>query len=225
MGGGGLSSEPDDPLLDEFVLARTGVERPRVCFLPTASSNVDQYLVKFYPAFAGRAIPSHLDLFQRDGSDLRAFVLAQDVIYVGGGNTANMLAIWRVHGLDGILHEAWQAGVVMAGLSAGGLCWFECGSTDSFGPGLAPLDGLLGFLPGAFCPHYDGEPLRRPHLHQLVRSGRLPATYACDDGAALVFGGTTLIEAIASRASARAWRVESVGGEVRETVLPTRYLG
>ena len=225
MGGGGFSSEPDNLLLDDHVLAQTGVDRPRVCFLPTASSNIDQYLVKFYPAFTGRAIPSHLDLFMRDGTDLRAFVLAQDVIYVGGGNTANMLAIWRVHGLDRILREAWQAGVVMAGLSAGGLCWFECGSTDSFGPGLAPLGDLLGFVPGAFCPHYDGEALRRPRLHELVRTGELPGTYACDDGAAVVFEGTALREAIASRPAARAWRVEAVAGEVRETELPTRYLG
>ena len=129
-----------------------------------------RYLAIFYPAFADARDASHLDLFVRDGRDLRAFVLAQDVIYVGGGNTANMLAIWRVHGLDRILREAWQAGVVMAGLSAGGLCWFECGSTDSFGPGLAPLDDLLGFVPGCVLPA-----LRRrgAAAAQAARAGRV----------------------------------------------------
>jgi dipeptidase E len=225
MGGGGFSMEPDNPLLDDYVLAQTGVDHPKVCFLPTATSNVATYLAIFYPAFAARAEASHLDLFMPDGRDLRAFVLAQDVIYVGGGNTANMLAIWRVHGLDRILREAWEAGVVMAGLSAGGLCWFESGSTDSFGPGLAPLTDLLGLVPGGFCPHYDGEALRRPRLFELVGSGALPGTYACDDGAAVVFEGTRLREAVASRPDARAYRVELVDGTVRETAVATRYLG
>jgi len=152
------------------------------------------------------------------------FLLAQDVIYVGGGNTANMVAIWRLHGVDVILREAWERGVVLAGLSAGGLCWFEQGSTDSFGPGLAALDGLLGFLPGAFCPHYDGEAMRRPRLHELIASGSLGPTYACDDGAAVVFHGTKLHEAIAEREGATAYRVERLGGTVRETALPTRLL-
>jgi len=224
MGGGGFSQQPDDPRLDDYVLATSGVDRPRVCLLPTASSNVDRYLAIFYPAFAAKALASHLDLFVLDGRDLRAFLLAQDVIYVGGGNTANMVAIWRLHGVDVILRAAWERGVVLAGLSAGGLCWFEQGSTDSFGPGLAALDGLLGFLPGAFCPHYDGEAMRRPRLHELIASGILGPTYACDDGAAVVFHGTKLHEAIAEREGATAYRVERLGGTVRETALPTRLL-
>jgi len=224
MGGGGFSQQPEDPRLDDYVLAATGVDRPRVCFLPTASGNVDRYLAIFYPAFAAKALASHLDLFVLDGRDLRAFLLAQDVIYVGGGNTANMVSIWRLHGVDRILREAWERGVVLAGLSAGGLCWFEQGSTDSFGPGLAALDGLLGFLPGAFCPHYDGEAMRRPRLHELIASGSLGPTYACDDGAAVVFRGTELHEAIAEREGATAYRVGRFGGTVRETALPTRLL-
>jgi len=224
MGGGGFSQQPDDPRLDDYVLAATGVDRPRVCFLPTASSNVDRYLATFYPAFAEKAIATHLDLFVLDERDVRAFLLTHDVIYVGGGNTANMVAIWRLHGLDRILREAWQQGVVLAGLSAGGLCWFERGSTDSFGPGLAALDGLLGFLPGSFCPHYDGEAMRRPRLHELIAGGSLGPTYACDDGAAVVFRGTRLHEAIAERAGATAYRVELIDGSVCETALPTRLL-
>jgi dipeptidase E len=224
MGGGGFSQQPDDPRLDDYVLAATGLDRPRVCFLPTATSNVDRYLATFYPAFARKAVASHLDLFVLDGRDLRGFLLAQDVIYVGGGNTANMVAIWRLHGVDRILREAWDRGVVLAGLSAGGLCWFEQGSTDSFGPGLAALDGLLGFVPGSFCPHYDGEAMRRPRLHELVAAGKLGRTYACDDGAAVVFRGTELHEAIAEREGATAYRVELLDGAVRESALPTRLL-
>jgi dipeptidase E len=224
MGGGGFSQQPEDPRLDDYVLAATGVDRPRVCFLPTATSNVDRSLATFYPAFAAKAVASHLDLFVLDGRDLRAVLLAQDVIYVGGGNTANMVAIWRLHGIDRVLREAWEGGVVLAGSSAGGLCWFEQGSTDSFGPRLDALDGLLGFLPGSFCPHYDGEAMRRPRLHQLIASGTLGPTYACDDGAAVVFRGTSLHEALAERAEARAYRVERIDGTVRETALPTRLL-
>jgi dipeptidase E len=224
MGGGGFSQQPDDPRLDDYVLAATGVDRPRVCFLPTATSNVDRYLSTFYPAFASKAVASHLDLFVRSGRDIRTPLLAQDVIYVGGGSTANMLAIWRLHGVDTILREAWERGIVLAGLSAGGLCWFEEGSTDSFGPELAALDGLLGLLPGSFCPHYDGEPMRRPRLHQLLVEGQLGPTYACDDGAAVVFRGTELHEAIAERDGATAFRVELIDGAVRETALPTRLL-
>jgi len=224
MGGGGFSMEPDNPLLDDFVLALTGRARPRVCFLPTATSNVATYLSTFYPAFARRAEPDHLDLFGRDGRDVRAFLLAQDVVYVGGGNTANMLAIWRLHGLDAILRECWRGGAVLAGLSAGAICWFGHGVADSFGPDLAPFDDGLGLLAGSFCPHYDGEAIRRPRFHELIRNG-LPAGWAADDGAALHFSGTDLAEAVSSRPTARAYRVELRDGDVAETPLPTRYLG
>lgn len=182
------------------------------------------YVRNFYDAFAGRAEASWLRLFERDGRDLRTFILGQDVVYVGGGNTANMLAIWRLHGVDAILREAWEAGIILAGLSAGSLCWFEAGSTDSFGPGLAPLHDGLGFLPGSHCPHYDGEALRRPSYQRLVADG-LAAGYAADDGAALHFVGTELAEVVTSRPAACAYRVELVDGQVVETVLPSRFLG
>ena len=160
--------EPDLPLLDDFLVGLTGRGRPRVCLVPTASGDAPDFIARFHGAFDGRAEASHLGLFDRTVVDLRAFVLAQDVVYVGGGNTANMLAVWRVHGLDSILVEAWRAGVVLAGLSAGAICWFEAGVTDSFGPSLGPLRDGLGLLPGSMCPHYDGEPLRRPTYQRLV---------------------------------------------------------
>jgi len=230
MGGGGFSMEPDNQLLDDHVLglARSarGRERPRVCFLATASGDSPGYIANFYAAFARRAEASHLALFMRTEDDIENFLLDQDLIYVGGGNTENMLAIWRVHGVDRALRRAWEEGIVLTGLSAGSLCWFETGTTDSFGTGLAALSRGLGFIPGSHSPHYDGEATRRPRYHQLVAEGALPAGYAADDGAALVFDGPDLVEVVTSRPDARAYRVERApDGAARESVLPTRYLG
>jgi peptidase E len=229
MGGGGFSMEPDNPFLDDHVLdlARVarGRRRPRVCFVPTASGDADSYVAKFYAALARRCEASHLGLFARTVGDLERFLLDQDVIYVGGGNTANMLSVWRVHGVDGILRRAWQEEVVLTGLSAGSICWFEGGTTDSFGPLAALRDGL-GLLPGSHAPHYDGEEERRPAFHRLVAEGSLPDGLAADDGAGLVFRGTHLVEVVASRPAARGYRVErGPDGRAVETELPARYLG
>ena len=230
MGGGGFSMEPDNPLLDDYLieLARGagGQRRPRVCFVPTASGDSDDYIAGFYTAFARRSEASHLPLFARAAVDLAAVLLDQDAVYVGGGNTANMLAIWRAQGLDRALRRAWEAGVVMAGISAGAMCWFEGGTTDSFGPDLAGLSDGLGFLPGSYSPHYDGEALRRPLYQRLVAAGALPDGHAADDGAALVFRNAELVEVVASRPAARGYRVaRGPAGDAIETELPTRYLG
>jgi dipeptidase E len=209
--------------MDDFMLGLSGRDTPRVCYVPTAGGDSAAAIERFYAVFGGgRAQPSHLALFTREVDDLERFLLSQDAIYVGGGNTANMLAVWRVHGVDRILTEAWRRGIVLGGLSAGGLCWFEGGSTDSFG-GLAPLRDGLGLLPGSFCPHYDSEEQRRPAYHAFLRHG-LPAGYAADDFAALHFSGTELVEAVASCESARAFRVELSGGQVVERELPSRML-
>jgi peptidase E len=225
MGGGGWAMEPDNPLLDEFVLGLTGKRRPKVCFVPTASGDSESFVARFYAAFGKeRARASHLALFRRTGTDLAGYLLGQDVIYVGGGNTANMLAVWRVHGVDAILRKAWRSGVVLCGLSAGALCWFEEGVTDSYGP-LAALKDGMGLLAGSACPHYDGEAERRPTYHALVRRGRLAAGYAADDGAGLHFVGRRLVEVVTSRPKAAGYRVERVGGRVVETRLESRYLG
>lgn len=222
MGGGGFSMEPENPALDEYVLTLTGVARPRVCFVPTASGGSDAHIGRFEAAFERLDCrPTHLSLFRRDGRDLRAFVLEQHVIYVGGGNTANLLAVWRTHGLDRILREAWQRGIVLAGVSAGSLCWFEGGVTDSFGPLAALRDGL-GFLPGTHCPHYDGEALRRPTYRRLIAEGTLSAGWACDDGAAIRWSGTAFAEAVSSRPAARVYRVSRDGSDIVEReVVPT----
>jgi dipeptidase E len=223
IGGGGFS-DGEDPQLDDFVLSLAGKNEPRVCFLGQASGDDPAYFAKFVDAFAGRARTSRLKLFNRDVVDLERFLLEQDVVYVGGGNTANMLAIWRLHGLDRALRSAWEAGVVLTGLSAGSICWFEGGTTDSFGKELQPLTGGLGFLPGSHCPHYDGEETRRPAYHRLVSSGALPAGWAVDDGAALHFVGTELGDVVSARAGATAYRVERSGDSAIETPLPARTL-
>jgi dipeptidase E len=231
MGGGGFSMEPENPLLDHFVLdlarraRRIRGRKVKIAFVPTASGDNDSYLHHFYRAFRPeRAEASDLALFDRNIRDLRSFVLAQDVIYVGGGNTANLLAVWRVHGLDRVMRQAWRHGVILAGISAGALCWFQCGVTDSFGGVFHALHGGLGFLRGAMTPHYDGEPQRRPTLHRLVRGG-FPATLALDDGAAAHFAGARLREIVSSRPKARALRVALQAGRVVETPLSVRYLG
>jgi len=215
MGGGGFMMERDSPL-DDFLLSLSVAPRPRVCFLPTPTGDRGEVIAAFFEAFASRDCePSCLRLF---GSPERppAILADQDVIYVSGGSTANALALWRLHGVDRALHEAWDRGAVVGGVSAGANCWFECCITDSFGPELGPLHDGLAFLPGSFCPHYDGEVRRRPVFRELVRNG-FPGGYAADDGAALHFVGTELREVVSSRPSACAYRVEADG----ETVLDT----
>ncbi len=220
--------EPENPLLDDFLLSLVpGVESPRVCFLPTASGDSHGYVQRFEQAFAApRADASVLTLFKREHADLRSFVLAQDIVYVGGGNTANLLTLWRLHGLDEILAEALSAGVVLAGLSAGMNCWFQASVTDSFGVDeLHPLDDGLGLLTGSACPHYDGEEGRRPTYLELVGKERLPGGHAVDDGCALLFHNGILTDAVASRPNARAFLVHQANGIAIEESLPVRYLG
>jgi peptidase E len=222
--------EPENPLLDAFVLSLSRRRPARLCFIPTASADSAEYLVKFYRAFSGRCIPTDLTIFDSPAlprqpgrtADLTAFVGAQDVFYVGGGNTANLLAVWRAHRLDRLLARAWRRGAVLAGISAGMLCWFQSGLTDSFG-GFRPFRDGLGLLQGAACPHYDGEPLRQAAFRRMI--GRDGTTgYAADDGAALHFVGTRLLEVVSSRPAARAYRLAVKRGRVVETPLPTRFL-
>jgi peptidase E len=197
--------------LDDYVLSLTGQVRPRVCFIPTAGGDNAEKVALFHASLGDRAETAVLSLFWREVSDIDGFLRDQDVIYVGGGNTANMLAVWRLHGVDTALRAAWEAGVILCGLSAGANCWFEGCSTDSFGAGLGPMNDGLGLLPGSFCPHYDGEPLRQPTYTRWVAEGALPPGWAADDGVGLHFVGTELHEAISERDGGRAFRVEATG--------------
>ena len=194
MGGGGFSMEAENPLLDQYILGLAEKEKPRVCFLPTASGDSDRYIVRFYSAFLKfPCIPTHLSLFQLPTADLRSFVLEQDIIYVGGGNTRSLLALWGEWEIDQILREAWEAGIVLAGLSTGSICWFEEGVTNSVPGSLNPLR-CLGFLKGSHCPHYDGEAERRPAYQRLLSEGLISEGYAADDGVGLHFVGGSLRE-------------------------------
>lgn len=226
MGGGGFSMEPENPMLDRYILTLVNQEKLRVCFVPTASGDSDRYIVKFYSAFLKfSCVPSHLSLFNPSTLDVRSFVLEQDIIYVGGGNTKNLVAIWKAWGLDHILKEALQQGIILCGLSAGSLCWFESGVSDYDGSGvLKPLE-CLGFIKGSHCPHYDGESARRPTYHQLLGDGLLDNGYAADDGVGLHFVNGKLEKVVSSRPNAQAYRLEKVGEIVKETPIEPLYLG
>jgi len=219
IGGGGFSADPASPL-DDFLLELTGAERPRAAFLATASGDSDYQTVRFHDAYGRRGVATtHVPLFGALAPDeVRERILGSDLVYVGGGNTASLLAVWRTHGVDLILREAWEGGTVLGGVSAGGNCWFEACTTDSFGP-IAPLADGLGFLPGSFCPHYDGEPERRPTYNRLVAEGFSPG-WAAEDGVALHFAGTELREAVTVVPGSRAYRVDAGG----ETPLDARTL-
>jgi dipeptidase E len=224
MGGGGFSMESDNLVLDRYVLAQSRRPQPRVCFLPTANGDAEGYSLKFYAAFARLDCrPAHLSLFRPPTADLGSFLLDQDVVYVGGGNTKSMLALWREWGIDTILRGAWEQGVVLAGVSAGAICWFEQGVTDSV-PGALTALPCLGLLPQSCCPHYDGEASRRPAYQHLVATGEIAPGYGVDDGAALHFVGPTLQRIVASRPAARAYRVERRSGQASEAALESDFL-
>jgi peptidase E len=228
MGGGGFTADPSNPALDDYILSLARRREPRILFLPTASGDPNAQIAAFRSAFAGGACrPRHLSLFRLEDEpeDLRALILGQDIVYVGGGSMRNMLAIWREHGLDLILREAWDAGVVLAGLSAGGMCWFEHGITRSTGRP-APVRGL-GFLPGSFSVHYDGDPTRRPVFLDAVARGAMPDGYGADDGVGLLFEDRTLVRIVSARPDGRAYRVAAgADAQVDERVLePVRLDG
>ncbi len=224
--GGGFSTD-EDGLLDDWVLRHARVSRPKVCFVPTASGDAPGYVERFLKTFRARDCePSVLPLFCRELDDdaLGAFLLAQDVVYVGGGNTANMLAVWRLHGVDRLLKEAYDGGTLLCGISAGANCWAQVSLTDSFGP-LTVLPDGLGLLPGSLCPHYGSEPERRPAYRAAVADGRLPGGLALEDGVGVLYTDGTLSESVTRSRSARAFRVEPTDdGGVEELPLPCGLL-
>lgn len=221
--GRALMERRDDPL-HEYTLSLTGKDDPRVLFLGTATGDDPYYVLTFYETYhSGRCRPSHLRLFHITEPDLPGFVLGHDVIHVGGGNTANMLDVWRRQGVDKVLRQAWENGAVLTGGSAGAICWFEGGTTDSFGPELQPLNDGLGFLAGSLCPHFDAVG-RRPLYHRTLLEGSLPAGYAIDNFAMLHFDGTGLVGAVASDPDQKAYQVRVDGGRVVEEPIPVKLL-
>lgn len=224
MGGGGFSMEPDNLALDRYVIEQTGVAHPKICFLPQASGEGRDYVLNFYKAFYElNCRPSWLSLFQPHTADIEGYLMEQDVIYVGGGNTKSMIALWREWKLDSILRKAGEKGTVLAGISAGMNCWFEYALSDSI-PGQWIWLPCMGYLSGSCSPHYDGEVGRRPAFERMIGAGEIPAGIAFDDGAAGHFVDGELRHIVSSRPNAKGYRIEKVDGGARETVLDTRYL-
>lgn len=217
--------EPENPLLDQYILSQSTSDRPSICFLPHATDDAQRQTVAFFKAYSKLpAEPTYLSLFAPHTADIEGFLFDQNIIYVGGGNTKSMLALWREWGLDRILTEACENGTVLAGVSAGANCWFESCTTDSL-PGKLSALPCLGLLKGSFTPHYDGEPERRPTLHQMLQEGQIVGGLAADDGVAAHFIDGKSGPVVSSRAEARAYRVALENGLVVEEVVETRFLG
>jgi dipeptidase E len=224
IGGMALPAELDNLRLVNYFLGLTGRRKPKVLYIGTATGDAEAGRLRFYAGFSQfDCKPAHLAFFARTPRDLESLILEQDAIFVGGGNTRSMLAVWRDWGLDRYLRNAWERGVVLGGGSAGSICWFEQGVTDSIAGSLTVL-GCLGFLAGSNCPHFDSEPERRPGYRKMVATGKIADGLAADDGVALHFVGDRLANVVSSRPRARGYRLTRVGRRVIERRLPTRYL-
>jgi len=225
IGGAALPLELDNLLLIDYFLKQTRKHKPKVCFIGTANGDADAGRLRFYAGMSQfHCKPTHLPLFARTPRDLESFVLEQDAIFVGGGNTRSMLAVWRDWGLDLHLLAAWERGIVLGGWSAGSICWFEQGITDSIAGPLTAMD-CLGFLPGSNCPHYNSEPQRRPTYRKMVAGGRVAEGYAADDGVALHFIGNRLHRVVANHPRVRGWQLTRKGRRAVERALPAKFLG
>jgi len=225
MGGGGFLMEPMNPLLDLYILGQSSKKKPKICFVNTAKGDTADTIKIFLSHFKKlKCEPSYLSLFKPPIENLESFVLGKDIIYVGGGNTRNLLLLWKGWGLDRIFKKAWERGIVLSGVSAGSICWFEEGVTDSFPGKLAPLK-CLGFLKGSNCPHYDGEKERRPSYHRLLRERKIKNGYAADDGVAIHFIGDSIAHVVSSRPLGRAYKVGLQKGKVVENSIVPTFLG
>lgn len=225
LGGGGFSMEPWNPLLDLYILKQSEKENPKICFIGTASGDSQGYIDRFYSAFSKlNCTPTHLSLFRGHTPDFESLILDQDVLYVGGGNTRNLLTLWRDWGLDLAIRKAYENGTVLAGISAGSICWFQQGVTDSI-PGRLSSLNCLGWLNGSNCPHYDGEVKRRPSYHRLLITGEILPGIATEDGVAVHFVDERIKSFVSSHPEKKAYSLELKNGDVVEEVIPAMYLG
>ena len=223
IGGGGFYRDSGNLKLERYIIEQSNSPNSRIAFIPTASGEPDHYVAAFYASFLKlNCRPSVLTLFKRT-PDIRSFLLDQDVIYVGGGNTKSMLALWQDWGVSEVLREAWHSGIVLAGVSAGAICWFEQGVTDSFATELQPL-GCLALIAGSCCPHYDGEPDRRPAYHRLLRADKIKPGVAIEDWVGVHYVGTEVKCAVTAKDGARAYRLRMVNGIVQEVPVVAEYL-
>lgn len=225
MGGGGFSMEPDNLLLDKYILEQSNKVKPKICFVPTASGDSNEYIQNFYKSFSLlECETSHLSLFKPPSKNLEEYIMTKDIIFVGGGNTNNLLILWKAWKLDDYFRKAYNSGIILSGLSAGSICWFEEGVTDSFHGELTKLN-CLGFLKGSYCPHYDGEEERRPSYHKLIELKEIKEGYGVDDGVGLHYVNDTLYKVVSSRPNAKGYRVSVEDNVVIEEQLDTYYLG
>lgn len=225
LGGGGFSMEPLNPLLDLYILKQSGKEKPKVCFIGTASGDAESYIDRFYSSFKKlHCEAAHLSLFRGHTAEIEKFIFEQDVLYVGGGNTRNLLTLWKEWGLDTAIRKAYERGTVLAGVSAGSICWFEQGVTDSI-PGRLSSLNCLGWLKGSNCPHYDGEAERRPAYHRLLKNGEIAPGIATEDGVAAHFINEELQGFVSSQLDKNAYSLEIKNDEVTEVAHTVKYLG
>ena len=225
MGGGGFTMEPDNPLLDQYILNQSSKKKPKICFVPTASGDQAEYIQSFYRTFEKMDCqPMHLSFFEANFENLEEYILQQDIIYIGGGSTRNMLLIWENWGMGEVLKKAYENGIILAGISAGSNCLFEEAVTDPLNASLYMLNGL-GLLKGSYCPHYDGEEKRRPSYHQMILRGDIQEGYGVDDSAALHFIDGSLHKSVSSTISTKAYTVKKENCIIIEKPIDTIFLG
>ena len=218
IGGGGFGANPGQGIIEKYILKQTKKKNPKICFIPTATGDNEAYKVNFYSTFTNlNCCPSHLDFFKRT-PDLNDLILNQDAIFVGGGNTKSMLAVWKEWGLDKILKKAYREGVVMSGVSAGAICWFQNGITDSWASNLKVMP-CLNFIKGTCCPHYDEEPERRPAVKKLLLSNKTKEVFAVDGGAALHIKDEKILKSVVFRNKKNSYLVSYDGKKINEKSL------
>lgn len=221
LGGGGFAMEPDNTFLDDYILSQSNKETPKICFIGTASGDSENYRDRFYECYKSKkCIPSHLSLFKGDTKHIREFILNQDIIFVGGGNTRNMLVLWKEWDLIEILTEAYNKGIILSGMSAGAICWFEQGLTDSIPNELHPLK-CLGILKGSYCPHFDGESERQDIYISNIKNNQMKSGFGVEDGVALHFVNEELINTVSSRVESKAFYFDLTNDVIsKEVVIP-----
>jgi dipeptidase E len=227
IGGGGFMMEDAPSPIDRYILKNSGKNRPRICYLSTPSGDLPEHIEKFYAAYStSDCEPSNIAFFRRqDLSNFREQLLSQDVIFVGGGNTKSALAVWREWGIDDVLRQAYHAGVLLAGMSAGALCWFEVGLTDSFGGNSFKLLPCLNFLPGACSAHWHGEPNHRPQLFAALKEGKVCSAIAIDDYAAALYENGILSQTVVWHDEARVYQVSRQGENILEVPCEFTFIG
>ena len=220
IGGGGFGRNPNHRIIEKYILDQTESKCPNICFIPTASAEDKAYTVNYYSAFTKlNCNPIHINFFQRTPR-LDSIINKQDIIYVGGGNTKSMLAVWREWKLDKLLVKAYNRGAILCGVSAGAICWFEQGITDSWASNLNIME-CLSFIEGCYCPHYDGEKDRRPSVHKFILDGKIDSCYAVEDGAALHFKNEELINNISFYKNKNSYIVSKNNNHIIEDKIQT----